>query len=271
MLSPGIRLLSRKIYYFPYDLFQNITGTKNKLEPAKGDIYVGSGDFTAQGEHHLFLLKELVNLNPDDTVLDVGSGIGRTAAALTKYLNKNAVYEGFDVVEKGVRWCITNISPAYPNFNFNYVPLNNDLYNNARLKADSYKFPYPDNKFDIVFLFSVFTHMRPSEIFNYLSEIYRVLKPGGKCLATFFLYNQTEEKHISENSAFRFPYKEGGHRLMNKNVKCANIAFREKNIFDIIKNNRLRIDRVVNGYWKNIEYKNDHSDFQDIILMSKIN
>ena len=97
----------------------------------------------------------------------------------------------FDVVEKGVNWCNAKIKKDHPNFNFRYVPLNNDLYNPSSLaKASEFHFPYADEQFDLAFLFSIFTHMQTEEIDHYLTEIYRVLKPGGKCLATFFLYKE---------------------------------------------------------------------------------
>jgi len=269
MLSPGMRLLVRKVYYFPYDLCLIISGKKNNMEPAKGDIYIGSGDFKKQGQHQLHLLKNLVDLDKNDTVLDIGSGIGRTAVALTGYLNSDGIYEGFDVVEKGINWCNSKIKSKYPNFNFRYIPLNNDLYNKAEGKADIFKFPYDANIFDVVFLFSVFTHMRPGEVSNYLLEICRVLKCGGKCLATFFIYNEKEEIYISKNNKFCFPYKEQGFRLMNKNVRCANIAFEADNIFTTIENSGLEISKIVNGYWKNQDNKNKNADFQDIIIMTK--
>lgn len=41
-----------------------------------------------------------------------------------------------------------------------------------------------------MFLASVFTHLLPDEVDNYLSEISRVLKPGGRCLCTYFLLNE---------------------------------------------------------------------------------
>jgi ubiquinone/menaquinone biosynthesis C-methylase UbiE len=268
-LSPEMRLLSRKLYYFPTDLLHKISGKKNKLEPDKGDIYIGSGDFTAQGKHQLGLLIRMADLKPGDSVLDVGSGIGRTAVALTGYLDKTGNYEGFDVVEKGVKWCNKNIKTQFPNFNFRFVPLNNDLYNTATNDAVNFKFPYTENRFDVVFLFSVFTHMRPAEVKNYLNEIYRVLKPGGRCLASFFVYNQTEEKHISENNSFRFPFKENGYRLMDKNVECANIAFEEQYLKSSIEKGGLLLTEILDGYWKDEKNKKEISDFQDVLILKK--
>lgn len=48
-------------------------------------------------------------------------------------------------------------------------------------------FPYPDGRFDVVYAASVFTHMVPESTRNYFSESARVLKPGGRCLFSFFL------------------------------------------------------------------------------------
>ncbi len=268
-LSPEMRLLSRKLYYFPSDLLRKISGNKSRLEPDKGDIYIGSGDFIAQGKHQLELLTRLTGLTPESSVLDVGSGIGRTAVALTGFLNKTGSYEGFDVVEKGVKWCNEKINLQFPNFNFMFVPLNNDLYNKAKGDAVSFTFPYDDNRFDLVFLFSVFTHMRPAEVRNYLFEIQRVLKPGGKCLTTFFVFNAEEEKFISEKNSFRFPFKENGYRLMDKNVECANIAFEEENIRKNINDSGLELSEVLHGYWKSEANKTELSDFQDVYVMVK--
>ncbi len=74
-----MRLIARKLVYFPIDIWNGLFGKRHKFELPKGDIYIGSGDFIAQGKHQLDLLKEHANLKPNDTVLDIGSGIGRTA------------------------------------------------------------------------------------------------------------------------------------------------------------------------------------------------
>lgn len=178
-LTPEMRFVLRKLFYLPLDTWETLTNKRQKYEPPKGLIYIGSGNFIAQGLRHLELLKKYLYLKPDDDVLDVGCGIGRTAIPLTSYLSHKGSYEGFDVVEKGVKWCNKKIKKDFPNFNFTYVPLRNDLYNNFKETAHSFKFPYEDNSFDKIFLFSVFTHMLVDEIANYLSEIKRVLKPGG--------------------------------------------------------------------------------------------
>lgn len=269
-ISPKSRFLVRKIYYFPADFWNSLNRNKNKYEPKKGDIFIGSGDFLSQGKHHLELLKEYTSLQPDYSVLDVGCGIGRAAVPLTQYLSKNGKYEGFDVVKKGIDWCRKNISKDFSNFNFQHISLNNDLYNLTNQKAENFKFPYEDNSFDTVFLFSVFTHMQPKEVQNYLNEINRVLKTDGKCLSTFFLYDSQNEEYISkENKGFCFPYQKENYRLMNEKVPSANIAFKEELLFEMIQTSQLKLENKIYGTWSN-RAVNDLFDYQDILILKKV-
>jgi len=272
ILSPNLRLLARKVYYFPIDFYATIVKKRSKYEPKKGDIYIGSGDFIKQGEHQVNLLKKYANLKEKDCVLDIGSGIGRTAVSLTKFLTKEGRYEGFDVVEKGVKWCNSRIKKDFSNFNFIYVPLNNDLYNSKEKKASEFKFPYPDKTFDVVFLFSVFTHMQIDEIEHYLSEIHRVLKSNGKCLSTFFLYNSNNESIVSNIEGFSFPIKKEGYRLMSDKVKSANIAINESQLDMMTAKNNLCKITVVEGSWKAKEQSlgvNIDDEYQDIVVLEK--
>ncbi|AYN03046.1 class I SAM-dependent methyltransferase [Flavobacterium sp. 140616W15] len=268
-ISPKSRLVARKIYYSPFDLFNSLSGRKKKMVPNKGDIFIGSGDFVEQGKHHLKLLIEYAKLKPNHSVLDVGCGIGRVAVPLTNYLLADSSYEGFDLVKKGINWCKNNITINFPNFNFQHIPLNNDLYSLTNQKAENFTFPYLDNSFDTVFLFSVFTHMQPLEIQNYLNEIYRVLKPGGRCLATFFVYDEINESMISNNNGtYIFPYKNEGYRLMNEKVPSANIAFNEKYLYKMAGLSKLKIENKIYGTWSK---RGDKSllDFQDILVFEK--
>jgi len=243
--------------------------SSESLTPPKGDIYTGSGDFIKQGKHHLHLLKKFANLQRNDQVLDVGSGIGRTAVALTKYINSSGSYEGFDVVKKGVDWCIKHITPEFPNFNFQYIPVHNDLYNQQSNKAKEYCFPYEDQKFDVVFLFSVFTHMLPEEIGHYLQEISRVLKIGGKCFATFFITPDDKVEYYQKTNKFSFPFTFSDHLLMDKKVKSANVCLHYSLLENLCKQAKLTIDYQSNGYWKDHVKENNENDFQDFVILSK--
>ena len=266
-VSPNLRFLMRKTYYFPIDLYEGITGKRGKNTPKKGDIFIGSGDFVKQGKAQVHLLKTYIDLQPNDKILDIGCGIGRTAVPLTEFLYKSSVYEGFDAVKKGIDWCNENITSKYPNFKFTFTPLRNNLYNKSDAKAATFKFPYEDNNFDKAFLFSVFTHMKIEDIQNYLNEINRVLKPEGKCLATFFTYTQSDQ--LENFPGFKFPFKREGYRLLNENVEEANIAIDMENLELMIAKSGLKLERKIDGFWKDLTKDRTDINFQDILILKK--
>jgi len=269
-LPPWLRLIVRRVYFLPIDIIDTIKGNRNKFQPPKGLIYIGAGDFKKQGNHQLNLLIKHIDLKKDDIVLDIGCGIGRTAAALTEYLSANARYDGFDTMKKGIKWCQSKISQEFSNFNFKYVPLNNDLYNKHKLDASQFNFPYIDLTYDKVFLFSVFTHMLPIEVNNYLKEINRVLKNDGKVLATFFLFEDEQPNDIIPyKQDFIFKVNKTNYWLMDEVVISANIAIQKKYLEEIANNNGLKITNIIRGYWNSNTPIKDN-DYQDIVIFEKL-
>jgi SAM-dependent methyltransferase len=61
--------------------------------------------------------------------------------------------------------------------------------------------PFPDATFDLVVLTSVFTHMLAPEKEHYVDEIARVLKPGGRCFATYLLLNAESRRLMEQGSS----------------------------------------------------------------------
>ncbi|MFD1062285.1 methyltransferase domain-containing protein [Winogradskyella litorisediminis] len=272
-LSSNQRFLIRKLYYFPADLRDKFLGKTHKYVPSRGDIYTGSPasatEYIKQGELHLQHLKQYIDLQPDDKVLDIGSGVGRSAIALSTYINQNGSYDGFDVVKQGVDWCNNRLGKDFPNFNFKYVPLFNDLYNTSTLKATEFQFPYEDASFNKVFSVSLFTHMTIDEIQHYLHQIYRVLKSGGYCFSTFFLFDETDEAHISIQKDFNFPHKFKDYRLMNPNVVSGNITIHKTKLKSMITEANLELVTIVDGFWRGQNEVEDRNEYQDIVVFKK--
>lgn len=269
-LSPKMRRFARRMVYFPVDVFEQITGTRHPLAPPRGLIFTGSGDFIQSGKALAELCITEAGLTPQAHVLDVGCGIGRLAVPLTQVLDKKGSYNGFDVVPDGVEWCTKNITSKHPNFIFKYIPLRNDLYNlNTEKKAEQFVFPYNDNSFDLVVLTSVFTHMQYNEVKNYLAQIQRVLKPGGKCLATFFIIDEdTREIIQTRPEVMQFDYEYDTYYLHDSKVKDANIAFKLDALKGIISLAGLKISLLNQGWWRGTD-KNASFNFQDVVLMEK--
>jgi len=273
-LTSKQRFLIRRLYYLPIDLLDNIKGNKHKYVPSRGLIFTGSPssaeNYIKQGTNQLELLKEEIHLSPRDSILDMGCGVGRTAIALAKYLDKDGSYDGFDVVKKGIDWCKNGLGKDFENFNFKYVPLYNDLYNTSKLNATDFKFPYNPESFNKVFSFSLFTHMQIDEIQNYFFQIEKVLKPDGLCFSTFFLYDCDSEEYISKKAHMAFPYKKENYRLMNQHVKSANIAIHKDEIKNMLRKANFQCLKIVDGFWKDKIRDFNKKEYQDIVVFKKL-
>jgi ubiquinone/menaquinone biosynthesis C-methylase UbiE len=267
-VPPSWRLALRRMYYFPIDIIEGITGKRDSLTPPKGKIFTGSGDFIKQGKVFLQHFVKLGGLAPEHAVLDVGSGMGRMAVPLTKYLSSKGSYEGFDIMPDAVKWCNEHISKEFPNFNFKCAALSNSLYTNAGEESASFSFPYPDGQFDFVFLTSVFTHMMPADVTQYLNEISRVLKSNGKCFATFFYLDDQAIRFMADQEKPFFPYCLGSYFLHNLKVPEANIGFTPEYIDTALLPTQLQIVHIYPGWWSS-RAKSDSVDFQDIIIFKK--
>jgi SAM-dependent methyltransferase len=130
-------------------------------------------------------------LNRQDHVVDVGSGYGRLAYGLIGRDDFQGNYHGFDILPRHVAWCVENITPSFPKYVFQHLDVANARYNpDGAMIASEVRFPYVDAQFDVAALFSIFTHMYSEGIRRYMQELRRVLRNGGTCVATFFIFNE---------------------------------------------------------------------------------
>ncbi len=261
---PYVRFLVRRLYFLPYDLFHK----NESICPPRGLIYTGSGDFIRQGLQwkDFFILH---GFKPNDTFLDIGSGIGRIALGIKDYLHGD--YDGFDAIRYGVEWCKKNISSKYANFKFQYIPLYNDLYNSEGIRAAEFVFPYDHHLFDFACAISVFTHLLPDETKQYFAQLGRVLKPSGIAVLTFFVLDAESESKMNESgNDFTFRYKiDDRYSLMNVKVKSANVAYSRKYIMSLLTENNLELIHDDPGSW--CGRKNDNElAFQDIWVVKSI-
>ena len=222
---------------------------QDPLTPPRRLGFVGSGDFRTAGEEFREVFVSLGGLRPDDDVLDVGSGVGRGAIGLTGWLQGR--YEGIDVVRRGIQWCQQAITPRYPNFHFQVADFYNRHYNPVgRFSASEYRFPYEDQSFDFVVLTSVFTHLLPADRDNYISEIARVLRPTGRCLATFFLLNDEARLSLQNGrSSLNFRFSRPGYWTDNERIPEAAVAYEETDVREKLERSGLRIAKVRYGVW----------------------
>ncbi len=259
--------LLRRIYYFPQDCVGFLSPQKNCLQPPRSLISVGDGNFNQIGQEFLGYFTRIGGLQPNERVLEIGCGICRMAIPLTTYLNEKGSYDGFDIVQDEIEWCKKNITPRFANFNFQRIDVRNKQTNPmGKFPASSYPFPLAAGQYDFVFLTSVFTHMLIDDIENYLKEISRVLKTGGRLLASYFLLNpEIRALLTAKGSRFKHPY--GSSLAIDPKMPEASIAHEEKTIRGLYQQFNLRIlEPLYYGSWSG---RDEFLSAQDIIIAEK--
>jgi ubiquinone/menaquinone biosynthesis C-methylase UbiE len=111
--------------------------------------------------------------------------------------------------------------------------------------------------------------MLPLDLENYLSEIARVLKPGGRCVITFFILNNESDKLVqSGNSSLDFKIKiEEGCLTTNEKFPEAAIAYHEDLVLKLFKKYDLTINTPI--YYGNWCKRDNALTYQDIIIATK--
>ena len=145
----------------PLDLIQRI-GPMGDIDPAE--------EYERSGQLHRELIEATL---PDDwtwpgrRVLDFGCGIGRV---LRQFAPEAEVAEiwGCDLDRPSVTWLQENLSPPFHFFE----------------SADAADLPQEDGSFDLIYAFSVYTHLTDNWA-GWLREHHRVLKDDGLLLVTF--------------------------------------------------------------------------------------
>jgi len=237
--------------------------------PREEDVRaVGGGDYLGISNILLGFFIQLAGLKPDAHVLDVGCGFGRAAYTLAHYLAPSARYEGFDIMGQLIEWAQQSISTKFPNFAFRKADIFNKFYNpDGVFKAVDFRFPYKEESFDLIFLTSVFTHMRGAEVRHYLDEIRRVLRPGGKCLTTCFMLNGESEKLIRKGkSTQNLVHPLDDCFVVLPDVPEASLGFKENLLLGWIAERGFTLTYKSYGSWCG---RPRARDYQDILVYTK--
>jgi SAM-dependent methyltransferase len=261
-LLDGARRLRRWIHATYIDLRLFVTGKTDPELPPMRLRFVGAGDFRAVGNEMAGLLISPGGLKPSDRVLDVGCGIGRIALPLTRFLDASATYDGFDIVRRGVEWCTKNITPRHPNFGFRLVEVRNPEYRRQGAAASSFRFPFGDAAFDFALATSLYTHLNPDEMQQYLRESRRVLSKGGTLFATFYLLNEPARANLASRAPYDFPIVDGVVRRMSTGSSTSGVAYEEAFVVSVLESAGFHEIRIEHGQWSGRE----GLTWQDIII-----
>ncbi|KQN21279.1 hypothetical protein ASE86_14880 [Sphingomonas sp. Leaf33] len=121
--------------------------------------------FHSQGDGHVAVLRHH-GLTDGMAVYDLGCGCGRTAQALQRS-GWTGKYIGHDIVPG----FIDELRAKCPGYEAH-------VHRRPSLLAG-------DETLDLIFHWSVFTHLPPEECYLYLRDSFRALKPGGRIVFSF--------------------------------------------------------------------------------------
>ena len=97
---------------------------------------------------------------------------------------------------------------------------------------------------------SVFTHMRPPGVHRYLHEVSRVLRPGGKCLFTFFILNDVSRSHMASAAEFSFDHEMEGCWSIDRHLPERAIAYDEAEVRRMLVDEGMDvIEPIYYGSW----------------------
>jgi SAM-dependent methyltransferase len=169
MLKSAKALLSKTNYETGWDSY---AGAWHKNHPGLGHIgdeWIGKGAGASQSLEEYSALIERVFIQPyvqaDDTILEIGVGGGKTAALLLKHCDRlicaDISSRMLKATEKRLGWSRTR-----------YVKLDGRTLEGIG-----------DHCVDLCFSYDTLVHIEPRDIYNYLTQIPRVMR--GKKLCVF--------------------------------------------------------------------------------------
>jgi SAM-dependent methyltransferase len=255
---------------WPLDYLSRLINNKTDFPPLHLRRYVGPlRTFESSGAEFMTYLRLLIEMRPGERILDVGCGCGLMALYLREYLAETGSYAGVDLHAPSINWCSKHIADQRSNFQFRHIDVKSLAYNaEGKLNAEDFTFPYESASFDVILFKSVFTHLRPGEVGNYLKEVSRLLKEDGRCLATFFLLNQEQELLAARGSnVLKFDFGDEQWRYVYEHSPESACAFDENFILGLLQKHDLTLARpAFYGSWSGRE---KGLSFQDMLVIKK--
>jgi SAM-dependent methyltransferase len=139
-----------------------------RLRTQVGPLHADARFFLESGRQQAELIERVlrdngVELEELDALLDFGCGCGRVLRHWSRLTETRVC--GCDVDPRMIAWCRENLPLAEVTVNATSPPLS-----------------YDDATFDLVYAFSVFTHLTEDAQHAWMAELRRVLRPGGYLL-----------------------------------------------------------------------------------------
>jgi ubiquinone/menaquinone biosynthesis C-methylase UbiE len=140
-------------------------------ETAKFSVlgFTDEAEFSRAAQVTRDILRDTVGIHPDDTILEIGAGVGRVGEVLAPLCQE---WIGTDVSENMLKHIARRLA---------------HLKNIRTVQLTGYDLsPIASDSIDLVYCTVVFMHLTEWERYRYIQEGMRVLRPGGRMLVDNF-------------------------------------------------------------------------------------
>ena len=149
------------------------------MAKAIGAVSLEIFDISGDKQYHILTR---IGLEHDLAIYDLACGSGRTAMALQRH-GWHGNYRGADIIEELVSYA----RQKCPDFQF--------------VVHRDFSIDAPENSLDIVFSWSLFTHLHIEEIYLYALDCHRALKPGATFVFSFLTLGNFGHRNIFKSRA----------------------------------------------------------------------
>lgn len=231
-------------------------------------------NFTEISDAHIGHLQHYADLENARDIVEIGCGVGRDAIALIPILPPEGRYLGIDIMAPSIAWAQSNITPRDPRFEFVHFDVCDAQHNpGGTTDMAPHRIPRNADSTDLIFLFSVFTHMFPADIAQYLDDFHRVLRRNGRVFTSmFFVDDALRARLLKTGSAagrvltFQHEIEPGFFHNDPAVVPGATAYTRERFTRDVSRAG-FEIETLHNGNWSGKRKATVNG--QDIVVLKK--
>lgn len=254
------------------DIFREMRTEKINGHPLS-DV-VGGGDPEVIAQEVVTAIEKYAKLNAGDSILDVGCGCGRIAAALTQYVDGKSHYIGIDIVPGLISFARNFITPRYPSFKFLLLNESNRSYDSWRQKGEEIGIAkltegVSAQSIDLAISVSLFTHLDYPSALEMLTSIYQLLKNHGRVFMTVFVLDASALEGVEAGrTAFSFKHRTPSGKLFaekNDDPTFA-VAYDDGLLDELISSAGFKLERRVRGYWSS---GGTGETFQDVLILRR--
>jgi SAM-dependent methyltransferase len=136
----------------------------------------------------------------DADILDVGCGVRFTMSIINKRIPIKS-YTGIDVNQPMIEYLKNEVERRDDRFSFAHWNAQNDMYNPSGETLTKHSNLPTEGTFDVIWLFSVFTHLEPRDALLILKLLRQHIRPNGRLFFSAFIDDELDgfEDRVKES------------------------------------------------------------------------